>query len=391
MSRSRIALLGGSALVVLTLFGGGVLAKVAPADGTYRQVILFSEVFSLVLDNYVDPVDSDRLLKGALDGMMGGIDAQGAYLSAAEVARWKESKSAGTADPGITVVKAFGTLQIVAVAPRSPAEGAGLGAGDQIRRIDNISLRNASMEQALRALRGDAGSTVRLSILHTRESFKREEVSVRRAERTDSPHRFEIRGGIGLLTVRDLRRVAPESMAADLKGAKERGVEKLLIDLRNVADGSPRDAAALAGLFSTGDLLVLKDRGGRAVETVRSPGAGNAWSGPVGVLVNGGTAGGAEAVALLLQSRRRATVYGEPTYGLGAEPKLFELPDGSGLLVSSLSWEAVGGRGWNGDGVAPDKVLRPVGRPDSADEELLKRALEELGAAPPAEPARKAA
>ena len=391
MSKSRIALLAVSGLVVIALLGGGVLARVAPTEGTYRQVMIFSEIFSLVLDNYVDPVEPEGLLKGALDGMMGGLDAQGAYLSPAEVAHWKESKGTEAADPGVSVVKGFGALQVTAVVPGTPAEDAKLSRGDQIRRIDGRSLRNLSMEQTLRLLRGEPGSSVRLTVLHTREGFKREELTLTRVVRPDRPYRFEVRNGVALLTVSDLRRIAPDALAADLKGARDRGVDRLLLDLRNVSDGGPRDVVGLAALFTGGDLLVLKDRDGRVVETLRAARAGDAWPGPVGVLVNGGTAGGAEAVARVLQSRRQAKLYGEATYGLGAEPKLFELPDGSGLLVAALLWETASGLSWNGEGAAPDKVIRPDVKPDEADEEQLKRALEEFSAAQPAEPARKAA
>lgn len=391
MSKSRIALLAVSGLVVLALLGGGVLARVAPTEGTYRQVMIFSEIFSLVLDNYVDPVEPEGLLKGALDGMMGGLDAQGAYLSPAEVARWKESKGTEAADPGVSVVKGFGALQVTAVVPGTPAEDAKLSRGDQIRRIDGRSLRNLSMEQTLRLLRGEPGSSVRLTVLHTREGFKREELTLTRVVRPDRPYRFEVRNGVALLTVSDLRRIAPDTLAADLKGARDRGVDRLLLDLRNVSDGGPRDVVGLAALFTGGDLLVLKDRGGRVVETLSAARAGDAWPGPVGVLVNGGTAGGAEAVARVLQSRRQAKLYGEATYGLGAEPKLFELPDGSGLLVAALLWETSSGLGWNGEGAAPDKVIRPDVKPDESEEEQLKRALEDFSAAQAAEPARKAA
>ncbi len=275
--------------------------------------------------------------------------------------------------------------------PGTPAEDAKLGRGDQIRRIDGRSLRNLSMEQTLRLLRGEPGSSVRLTVLHTREGFKREELTLTRVVRPDPPYRFEVRDGIALLTPSDLRRIAPDSLAADLKGARDRGIDRLLLDLRNVSDGGPRDVLGLVGLFTGGDLLVLKDRDGRVVETLRSALAGDVWPGPVGALVNGGTAGGAEAFARVLQSRRQARLYGETTYGLGAEPKLFELPDGSGLLVSALLWETASGQGWNGEGIAPDKVIRPDVKPDEADEEQLKRALEEFSAAQPAEPARKAA
>jgi carboxyl-terminal processing protease len=394
MSKSRAVLLLASGIVVLALVGGGVLAKVAPTEGTYRQVMLFSEVFSLVLENYVDAIAPEGLLEGAIDGMLGGLDSQGAYLSPAEVARWKEAKGESPASPGVSVVKAYGALQVTAVAPGSPAEAAGLGRGDQIRRIDGRALRDVSLEQALRLLRGDAGSSVRLSVLHTREALKREELTLRRAVRSDRPATLEVRDRVALLTVRDLRRLEPAALAADLEQARERGVDRLLVDLRNVAEGTPRDAVTLAGALAAGDLLVLKDRSGRAVETLRSPGGRDAWPGRLAVLVNGGTAGGAEAVAVLLRSRRQATVYGETTYGLGTEPKLFELPDGSGLLVSALLWEAAGGGGWNSDGVTPDKTIRAEGKPEEAEEEQLRRALDDFRAArieQPAEPARKAA
>jgi len=391
MSRGRLALLGASGLIVVTLLGGTVLARVAPTDGTFRQVILFSEIFSLVLDNYVDPVGPEGLLKGAIDGLMAGLDAQGAYLSPAEVARWKEAKNAGAADPGCAVVKGYGALQVTAVAAGSPAEGAGLVRGDQIRRIDGRSLRDLSIEQALRLLRGEPGSLVQVTVLHTHDAFKREDLTLRRALRTGRAEKLEVRDGVGVLTVSDLRRVDADDLAAELRGARDRGADNLLIDLRYVADGGPRDVVGLVGLFAKGDVLLLKDRGGRVMETLRAAGTGDAWSGGIGVLVNGGTAGGAEALAALLQSRRKAMVYGEPSYGLGAEPKLFELPDGSGLLVSALLWESVGGRSWNGDGVTPDRVLRPIGKPEDADEDQLRRAIEDLRAARPAEPLRKAA
>ncbi len=391
MSKSRIVLLVVSGILVVALIGGGALARVAPPEGTYRQVMLFSEVFSLVLDNYVDAPDPEGLLKGALDGMMGGLDAQGAYLTPAEVARWKETRTEGAADPGMSVVKAYGSLQIASVVPGTPAEDAKLSRGDQIRRIDGHSLRNLSMEQALRLLRGEPGTSVRLSILHTREGFKREELTLTRVARTDRPYRLDVRNGIALLSVSDLRRIVPDALATDLRDARDRGIDRLLVDLRDVTDGTPRDAAKVAGLFAGGDLLVLKDHAGRVVETLRAQRVSDAWPGPLGVLVNGGTAGGAEALARVLQSRHQAKLYGEPTYGLGSEPKLFELPDGSGLLMSTLTWETASGLGWNGEGAAPDKVIRPDVKPEDAEEEQLKRAIEEFSTAAPAEPAKKAA
>jgi carboxyl-terminal processing protease len=387
-----VALLLTSGIVVLLVFvGGSVAGRVGAADGAYRQVSLFSEIYSYVVDNYVDEVDQDKLLNGAYEGLLGGLDPHGAYLTPAEVEDWKKGTT-GQADPGLGVLKpSYGALQVVWVAPGSPAADAGIVQGDHVRRIDGRPLRDLSLEQALRLLKGAPGTTVQLSVLHSREGFKREDVSVARAVRKDPAYRFEVDKGVAVLTLHDLTRVPAASLATELEQARSRGVEKLLVDLRNVVEGGAREAVPVVELFASGPLLRLRDRSGKTVETLSGSRDGKAWPGPIAVLVNGATAGGAEAVARLLQLRRNATVYGEATFGSAAEPKLFELPDHSGFLVSSLVWEAPTGEGWNGDGVKPDHVELAEGRPEEADADQLRRVLEDFGKEQPVPVAQKAA
>ena len=380
MKANRFALLLASGFLVLALLGGSVAARVGPGEGSFRQTLLFSEVFSLVVDNYVDPVDPEGLLRGALGGMMAGLDAQGAYLSPQEAAGYRESPASGPADPGVSVVRGYGGLVVVSVFEGSPAAAEGLTAGDQIRRIDDRPLRDLSLPQALRLLRGEPGTRVKLDVLKIREGFQRARLELPRVLRTGAAHAVEARGGVTLLRVRDLSRVSPEAVAADLERAAGAGAGKLLVDVRNVADGSPRDAARLLGLFAAGDLLVLKDRSGKAVETVRSPGPGSAWRGSIAVLANAGSASGAEALAGILRERRGAVVYGESTYGLGAEPRLFDLPDGSALLLSATVWETAAGKTWHEDGVTPDRPLRSTAKREEVDEDILRKAIEDFAA-----------
>ena len=146
-----------SVSLVLFLLGGGLAVKVGAEENSYHQVVIFSEVLSLVLDNYVDPVEAEKLLNGAYEGMLGGLDAHGAYLTPEELVEWKAYKGAGLADPGISVLQAGRSLQVVAVRPGSSAAEAGVEPGDQIRKVDGRAVREMSLDQSWRLIRGAEG------------------------------------------------------------------------------------------------------------------------------------------------------------------------------------------------------------------------------------------
>ena len=391
MRRSRIVLLSCSAAVVMFILGSGVALKAGPVDGTYRQVLLFSEVLSYAVDNYVDPVDTDKLMRGAHEGLMNGLDAHGAYLTPAELDTWKRGTgSSDTAEPGFSVLKSGPVIQVVAVATGSPAEGAGIAGGDQIRKIDGRSVRSLSLDQSERLLRGPNGSSVSIDLFRVKD-LKREVISVARAARRDAPYVLDVKAGIAVLRIRDLDRLPNDALVAELGSVKDRGADKLLIDLREAASTSTRHVTGLAGLFVTGDLLRLSDHNGHAVETLAGSRDKPVWVGPLAVLVNGATAGAGEGLAMILRDRRKAAVYGESTYGLGSEPKLIELPEGGGLLVPGYVWETTTGKRWNAEGLAPDKVVKADGRRGEGDDDQLKKTLEDFGKAETTESAPKAA
>jgi carboxyl-terminal processing protease len=376
MSKGRIVLIVASCLVLVLLAGGGVALRVGAADGSYRDVVLFSEVLSLITDNYVDAVDSEGLLEGAYDGMLSSLDPNGAFLSPEEVRQWKRPDK-GSADPGIIGVKMHGSLSVVFVARDSPAEDAGIVPGDQIRQIGERPVRSLSQEQARRMLRGEPGSSVRIEVLHPMDDFAREELDLQRVPRAYAPYELKVVEGVALLEMRDLARLDVDALAEELDDVRSRKIERLLVDLRVASEGSPRDAARVVEMFATGPLFRLTDRSGRAVETIDAKRSEPVWSGKVGILVNSLTAGGAEGAALALKSTRDAAVYGETTYGLGAEPELFELPDGSGLIFPTGIWETASGDRWNGTGIEPDHPLRIEGTElREIEEERLRQALE---------------
>ena len=390
MKRSRIVLLAASCGVALLLAGGSVALRVGAAEGAYRDVVLFSELLSLISDNYVDPVDSDGLLRNAYEGMLGNLDANGAFLTPEEVAEWKSGEPSGAASPGLSMIKAHGSFLVVFVPPGSPAEDAGLARADQIRKIDGRSSRSLSLAQARRLLRGESGTSVTVEVLHPGAGWTREELDLTRTVPTFAPFELTVQDGIGVLTIRDLKRLDSGKVAQELDDIRSRGVDRLMVDLRDASEGDPRDAVALVELFADDFELRLKNRSGDVVESVKGRADRRAWQGSVAMLVNGATAGGSEAVAALLQSSVAATVYGEMTYGLGTEAALFELEDGSGLLFSNALWETAAGKSWNDEGIEPDETVRGEGPDDELAADQLNRALESF-AAEDAVPAEKKA
>jgi carboxyl-terminal processing protease len=362
MRKGHLPLFVVSLLVMTFLLGGGVALKVGAAESSYRQAVLFAEVLSLVLENYVDPVEADGLLVGAYQGMLAGLDPNGAYLTPDEVQAWKASGaiSEGTAEAGFSALKTGRVLQVVAVDPGSSAEEAGLEIGDQISAIDGIAARNLSLGQAWRLLRGEPGSKVEVTLLRPDEEVIREELELLRSRTRARAYEMDLVHGIVVVRFRDLSRVDVEALTADLHAQTSEGRDTLLLDLRNVTQGTPRDAGAIAGLFSDGAPLELRDRSGRLLESVPpSPRAG--WTGKVFVLVNGATVGGAEALAMLLSVGGEARVFGEATYGLGAEPRLYELDNGAGLLLSAALWSVEEHGSWNAEGVQPDELVHGEG------------------------------
>lgn len=391
MRRSRIVLLLSSSMVVVFVVGSGVALKAGPGDRTFRQMLLFSEVLSYAVDNYVDPVDTDKLMHGAHDGLMSGLDAHGAYLTSDDVDAWK--RGAGTqeaADPGFSVLKSGPVIQVVSVVAGSPAEGASIAPGDQIRKIDGRSVRSLSLDQSQRMIKGAAGTSLSIDLFRVKD-LKREVITVSRAVRRDAPYVLDVTGRVAILKVRDLDRLPTEALIAELGSVKDRGADRLLIDLRDASSTTTRRAAGIADLFATGDFLRLADHNGHSVETIAGSRAKPVWTGPVAVLVNGATAGAGEGLAMILRDRRKAAVYGEPTYGLGTEPRLIELPEGGGLLVPGYVWETASGKRWNADGLAPDKVVKNDGRRGEGDDDQLKKTLEDFGKTEAAETAPKAA
>lgn len=368
----------GSLLVGL-LFFGFVLGATVGRESIYKYLNVFAEVYTLVKGNYVDPVDENVLLDGAYHGMVGGLDPFSGFLGKEEFQAMQKDPHGGPADTGIEALKGPGGAVIVAVRPGSEADKAGLKPTDQIWALDGTPSRQLCLAQMRRAQRGAEGTVVRLLVYHPR-SQKREDLKLHRTLATGPA--FESRvidGRIAYLRIFDLARADRDALKTELGGLKQKGVTRLLLDLRNCASGSVDDAVRVAGLFvPPGAVTFVQERGGNRVAKASTTQA--VWTLPISILENGGSAGGAEVLSAALRSRVKAQALGETTYGLGSTQELVPLPSGDGLVLSASKLVSPDGQSWNKSGLKPDKEIASTAeeRAGTETDQQLQKALELL-------------
>ncbi len=375
-----IVLLATVPLIAFTLVGGW-LGRVVAGEDAYRHLRIFEDVVSLISDNYVEDADLDEVMDGALVGLAGGLDADSTYLSAESVARLENSAEAGPAGIGVETVARYYT-QIVGVRDGSPAARAGLRPGDYIRAIDDRPTRRLSGVDAVARLRGEPGTTVRLSLLRGNTSEPYDIDLVREAPSgSDVSHRM-LAAGIGYVRVAALGEGAAGAIGQAAATLAAEGAEQLVIDLRNCAGGSFDEGIAAARLFvAEGTLLQREETGGVQIP-IEATAGGGAIDTPVLLLTDYGTAAGAELFAASLTGAGRAESVGQRTAGRVSLQKLIPLPDGSGLWLSWARYMHASGDALHRAGVEPDVEVEvpsvELGEPWPPGDPILDRALEHL-------------
>ena len=393
-TRTRlIVLLVTVPLVVFTLVGGWLGGVVAREDA-YRHLRIFEDVVSLISENYVEDADLDEVMDGALAGLAGGLDVDSTFLSAESVARLENGAEAGPAGIGVETVARY-YAQIVGVRDGSPADRAGLRPGDYIRAIDDEPTRRLSGVDGVARLRGEPGTTVRLSLLRGNTSEPYDIDLVREVvSGPDVSHRM-LAAGIGYVRVAMLADGAAAAIEQAAGALAAEGAEQLVIDIRNCAAGSFDEGIAAARLFvAEGTLLQREETGGVQIEIEATAGAG-AIDTPVLLLTDFGTAAGAELFAASLTGAGRAESVGQRTAGRVSLQKLIPLPDGSGLWLSWARYLHASGDALHRTGVEPDVAVEvpnvELGEPWPPGDPILDRALEHLQTEAPAPEVQAAA
>ena len=361
--RTRLAVAVVSTALIGYIAVGSLLGHVL-GDTSYGQLAIFNEVVRLVLDAYVEPVNLDRAMAGARQGMADALDGDSAYLDADEFRAYQQPPKEGEGDVGLVLTRRFSFVMVVSPRPGSPAARAGLRAGDLVKAIDEKHTRQMPAVVAERLLRGAPGSSVKLGILRFgADSF---DVTVTRERLlATAPQSRMLDGFVGYVRISEFGPATAEEARTKVEALKKGGARQLVLDLRDAGYGAPADGVKVAELFLKGG-TVAKLVGRRKDEQLLQADPGrSAWTGTTVVLTNNGTAGPAEIVAAALVDGEGARLVGERTFGRASIAHTVPLPDG-GLLLTTAKYVSPKGTAIHGEGLKPTVAVDAT--PDEDDD-----------------------
>jgi carboxyl-terminal processing protease len=383
-SRTRVIVLAISAPVIAFAIVGGFLGRVMAREDTYPHLKIFGDVTDLIASNYVEDVNVDKVMHGAMHGLADALDPDSAYLSPAEARQVETGAALPAGDVGLELTRQY-YLRVIAARDNSPAAKAGLRTGDYVRMIDEMPTRDMSVWEGVRALHGAPGSKVKLTIIRgnaadphvielTREALSGPDVTGRIA----AP-------GIGYIRIVAFTPKTADQVKSEAASLAKSGASKLVVDIRRTSGGPLESGIATARLFvKSGTLAIREGRNGSDRETISAASGDGAITVPVELLIDTGTSGASELFAAALEGNDRAELIGERTIGRAAVQKLVKLPDGSALWLSTVHYLTPAGKPLHekglDPGVAVDEPDVEFGQTAPTTDPILDKALEEYSA-----------
>jgi len=347
------AFVTGALLVVLTLsLGGSAASKVTDNAATYEQLRLFTEVLSIVQNQYVDEVPPKDLIYNAIKGTLRGLDPDSYREMQVET-------SGSFGGLGIEITLKDDILTVVAPIDGTPAYRAGLHTGDRIIKIDGLATKDMQLADAVKRMRGKPGTKVVITIVREGWAEPKDIDLVREQIRVQSVKSVEMGDGIEYLKLRQFQEQSPHDMDTALEKFSKDGMKALILDLRNNPGGLLTAAVEVSEKFIDDGKLVVYTEGRVRNQNMRF--SAHAKRGyvqmPMVILINQGSASASELVAGALQDWGRAVVVGTQSFGKGSVQTIIPLSDGSGLRLTTAKYFTPKGRSIHGKGITPDIVV----------------------------------
>jgi carboxyl-terminal processing protease len=383
-----------AALAIYTIAGAWLATRAQqPANDPGAQQRIFESVLQHIQNDYVDEPNMEKVRAGALRGLAYGLDPYSTYLTPDQVNDFRAAKKGNQVGIGAELSQYASYLYVVAPVKGSPADQAGVRAGDVIEYIDNKATRDISLYDARQLLNGAPGTEVKLRIL--RANARPMTLTVKRGTFRAPAAEAKLEAGkIGILRINSLDAGEAADAKARLQDLVKQGAQKIIIDLRSVAGGEIQEGVTVANYFiPSGPLARTIGREQKVLKGFEADPKVALFNGPAVVLIDTGTAGAAEVVASAFAERKRGDVVGERSFGAGAEQELFTLRDGDGLLLTTVKWASGSGKPFLGEdrahsGVAPTVEVKRPEAPDNLDVDDLSSSEEPKPNASP-EPIQK--
>lgn len=365
-------LLRSAALVTAVALIPATTATFAQVDGRVGpEFARLFEVYQRIQASYVEPVDKDKLVRGAIDGMLASLDPHSAYLDGGDLQRLETMIDGKYSGLGLSVIQEDGAVKVISPFRGSPADQMGIKAGDFITHLDGELIVGGSLDEAVQRMRGVAGTSIKLTIFRPGrdEPF---DVTVTRGVIELEPVTYELKdGNIGFIAVNEFSKDVGKDVYSAWRALQKEAagrVNGLVLDLRTNPGGSLDEAVALSDLFLSEGRIVSQRGRVRGenylydAETVyRREIAADV---PMIVLIDAGSASASEIVAGALQDHRRALIMGQTSFGKGSVQSLLPIGNDAALKLTTARYFTPAGKSVQEGGIEPDITVPQISDPD---------------------------
>ena len=363
-TRTITCLLAGSVIGAFLAVGQGVFAERSDEGSLpLEDLRTFTEVFARIKSDYVEPIDDKALLENAIRGMLSGLDPHSTYLVPDDYQELQAGTSGEFGGLGIEVGMEDGFVKVIAPIDDTPAQRAGVEAGDLVIRLDDTPVKGMSLAEAVKVMRGEPGTDIVLTIV--REGVDR---PIRITITRDVIHVTSVRSrslepGYGYIRISQFQLRTGESLREEVgklreEASDDEGIKGVVLDLRNNPGGVLNAAVSVSDAFLDDGIIVYTDgRMNDAKLTFNAKGSDILDGIPLVVLVNAGSASASEIVAGALQDHGRAVIMGQKTFGKGSVQTILPLENGSALKLTTARYYTPSGTSIQARGIVPDILL----------------------------------
>ena len=378
MKKLLMAAGGGTimGLLATTQIAGPLLAQEAANNSSvYEQLDLFGDIFERIRAGYVEDVNEKDLIKAAINGMLTSLDPHSSYLSADDAAAMQVQTRGEFGGLGIEVTQEEGWVKVVSPMDGTPADAAGILAGDFITAVDGENVLGLTLDQAVEMMRGPVGSEIIITVVREGE-IEPFDVSIIRDTIKLTAVRSRTEGNSVVLRIATFSdQTFPDLEAGFKKQVEEAGgldnVDGIILDLRNNPGGLLNQAIYVSDAFlEAGEIVSTRGREAHDSDRYNAAAGDLAEGKPIVVLINGGSASASEIVAGALQDHRRAIVIGTKSFGKGSVQTVVPLQGDGAMRLTTARYYTPSGRSIQNLGISPDIIVeQPRPKPAVEGEE----------------------
>lgn len=355
------------ALSAIALVPVATSAMAAVDSRTQDDLARFMNVFMTVRANYVEKVDDAKLIEGAINGMLASLDPHSSYLNIHDFENLKLQTDGEYGGLGLTVTMEDGVVKVITPTQDTPADRAGIKAGDYITRVDDQLVYGMTIDEAVDLMRGKPGTAINITIVRPGRD-KPIELKLVREIIDLKPVKWKVDGDVGVITIIGFSTDTGKDVRAAIRGIDKTLGHKpagYVLDLRSNPGGLLDEAISVSDVFlNSGEIVSQRGRRASDIERYYARSGDDTNGLPIVVLVDAGSASAAEIVAGALQDQHRALVMGEKTFGKGSVQTVVPLTAETALKLTTARYYTPSGRSVQEGGIAPDIRVPQLSDPD---------------------------